>query len=281
MAETHFVNVPKLEVYQEQFKEFLFFERKNGILQVRMHTKGGPFKWSFQAHRALAEAWTAIGHDLENEVLILTATDPYWIGEFDMEAFKETEAQSTPDLVYNVQYHDATKIVENFIFDIDIPTIAAINGPGLHTEMALLSDITLCTPDFVLRDDHFSASFVPGDCQFLCMQMLLGVKRASYSVYLAKGIDAQTCLELGVVNEVLPNEKLLPRAWEIAEEIMKKPRVVRRLTSQLTRRPWKRMIMDDYQVHIGHEMYSIALYDTEHDFEKIKEGWTEGEKHRK
>jgi enoyl-CoA hydratase/carnithine racemase len=280
MAQTNFVKVPKLEEYSERFKEHLFFERKKGILQVRLHTKGGPFKWSFQAHQALAEAWTAIGHDLENEVLIITATDPYWIGEFDMEAFNEIEAKNTPDLIYNVQYHDATKIVENFIFDIDIPTIAAINGPGLHWEFALLSDITLCTPDFVLRDDHFSANFVPGDCQFMCMQMLCGVKRAAYSVYLAKGIDAEKCLEMGVVNEVLPNEKLLPRAWEIAEEIMKKPRVVRRLTSQLTRRPWKRMIMDDYQVHMGHEMYSIALYNTEHDFEKIKEGWTDQEKNR-
>jgi hypothetical protein len=47
--------IPKLKDYQEQFKEHLFFERKNGILQVRMHTKGGPFKWSYQAHNALAE----------------------------------------------------------------------------------------------------------------------------------------------------------------------------------------------------------------------------------
>jgi hypothetical protein len=39
--------------------------------------------------------------------------------------------------------------------------------------------------------------------------------------------------------------------------------------------------MDDYQVHIGQEMYGIALYNTEHDFEKIKEGWTENEKNRK
>jgi hypothetical protein len=34
-------------------------------------------------------------------------------------------------------YHDATKLLEAFIFNIEIPTIACINGPGLHTEFAL------------------------------------------------------------------------------------------------------------------------------------------------
>jgi hypothetical protein len=72
----------------------------------------------------------------------------------------------------------------------------------------------------------------------------------------------------------------MDRAWEIAKEIMKQPRVVRRLTSQLTRRPWKRFIMNDFQTHMGHEMYGISLYNTEHDFDAIKEGWTDGEKNR-
>ena len=107
-------------------------ERKNGILQVRMRTNGGPFKWSFQAHQALAEAWSVIGHDPENEVLILTSTDPYWIGEFDLESFREIEADQMRIIVTTSTYYDATKIVENFVYDIDIPTIGAINGPGLH-----------------------------------------------------------------------------------------------------------------------------------------------------
>jgi enoyl-CoA hydratase/carnithine racemase len=91
MSMTNFVRLPKFEEYRKVFEEHLYMERRNGILMVRMHTKGGPVKWSFQMHQALAEAWTVIGHDLENEVLILTSTDPYWIGEFDHESFSEVE----------------------------------------------------------------------------------------------------------------------------------------------------------------------------------------------
>ncbi len=280
MALTNFVKTPKLKDYQEQFKEHLSFERKNGILQVRMNTHGGPVKWSFQMHQALAEAWSVIGHDPENELLILTSTDPYWIGEFDKESFAEVEHSNDPDKKFNSSYHDATKLVENFVFDMNIPTIGAINGPGLHWECAMMSDVTLCTPDFVVRDDHFGDATVPGDGQALVLQAILGTKRANYMMFMVNTIDAKTALEWGLVNEVLPKEKLLPRAWEIAEKIMKQPRIIRQLTHQLTTRPWKRMLINDFQVHTAHEFYGYALIKSPHHFDEIKGKWTDGEKKR-
>jgi enoyl-CoA hydratase/carnithine racemase len=281
MAMTHKVATPKLEDYKKQFAEHLEFERRNGILQVRMHTLGGPVKWSFQMHQALAEAWSVIGHDPENEALILTSTDPYWIGEFDLDSFREVEEDPDPSHRLSSTYHDATKIVENFVNDVDIPTIAAINGPGLQWECAFMSDITLCTPDFKVRDDHFGDATVPGDAQALCLQAILGIKRGAYMMFMVNTIDASTALDWGIVNEVLPREKLLPRAWEIAEKIMKQPGPIRRLTHQLTVRPWKRLLTNDYQMQIGLEMYGGALMNMRHNFDQIKSRWTPEEKRRK
>ena len=58
---------------------------------------------------------------------------------------------------------------------------------------------------------------------------------------------------------MLPLEGLVPRAWEIAEKIMKKPRSVRRLTSAVIRRPWKRLLVQDLGFHLGHELLGIRL----------------------
>ncbi len=280
MTITKYVTTPKLEDYKKQFEEHLSFERKNGILQVRMHTQGGPVKWSFQMHQALAEAWSIIGHDPENEILILTSTDPYWIGEFDIDSFREAEDHPDKNVLFNATYHDASKVVENWVNDIDIPTIGAINGPGLHWENAFMSDITPCTPDFVIRDDHFGDATVPGDAQALCLQAILGIKRGAYMMFMVNGIDAQTALDWGIVNEVLSKEKLLPRAWEIAEKIMKQPRAIRRLTHQLTIRPWKRLLMDDFQMQLGLEMYGGALIQMHHHFDQIKDRWSDAEKNK-
>ena len=89
------------------------------------------------------------------------------------------------DVFYDQLYHDATKLLEAFIFNIEIPTIACINGPGLHTEFALLCDITLCADHAELFDPHFRFNLVPGDGQGLTFQELMGPKRAAYYLYRA------------------------------------------------------------------------------------------------
>jgi enoyl-CoA hydratase/carnithine racemase len=163
------------------------------------------------------------------------------------------------DAFYDQIYSDATKLLEAFIFNIDIPTIACINGPGLHTEFALLCDITLCAEHAELFDPHFKFNLVPGDGQGLTFQELMGLKRAAYFLYTSEKIDAQLAKEMGLVNEVVPLERLLPRAWEIAEQIIQTPRTIRRLTSAVLRRQWKRRLVEDLGFHVAHELLGMHL----------------------
>ncbi len=271
MALLNYVHVPKLEEYAERFKDFFKFKREDGILEVRMHTLDGPVRWSYQMHHALMELWTTVGHDMENEVLIFTGTGDKWIAEVDASSFKEVEQSPDNDQRFNVQIYDTLKVVENFVNDIEIPTITAINGRGIHWEMAMMSDITLCTPDFILQDDHFGmhGGHVPGDGMTLAMQKVLGIKRANYMTLMLKGIDAETCLRLGVVNEVVEREQLLPRAWEIARQIMKTNRATRRLTHHVCVRPWRELVEQNLRQHVYAEMYAFNLVKSAHDFEYI------------
>ncbi|MFC1862839.1 hypothetical protein ACFL1Z_02670 [Thermodesulfobacteriota bacterium] len=88
MALKPYVHVETLEEYRERFKDIAASRRENGIIEVKLHWKGGPAVWSYQAQHAYGELWTAIGHDKENEVMILTCQDPYWMCfEHDNESF--------------------------------------------------------------------------------------------------------------------------------------------------------------------------------------------------
>jgi len=60
--------------------------------------------------------------------------------------------------------------------------------------------------------------------------------------------------EMGLVNEVLPLARLLPRRGRFAEKIMQKPRAIRRMTSAVLRRQWKRRLVEDLGFHIAHEL---------------------------
>jgi len=71
--------------------------------------------------------------------------------------------------------------------------------------------------------------------------------------------------------------KLLPRAWEIAEKIMKQPRVIRNLTHEITVRPWKTLLHQDFHLQIGLENFGNHVTQMHHHFWDIKSRWTPAE----
>ena len=81
----------QLEEYQDLFKDFFIFNRKNGILEIRMHTDNKEAKWSKELHRALPQIFPIIGADRKNEVIILTGTGDFWLREFDKESWADIE----------------------------------------------------------------------------------------------------------------------------------------------------------------------------------------------
>ena len=246
----------QFEIYSERYKEIMLMTRRNGIIEVRMHTNGGPLQFSWKAHSMWSQAWIDIGRDPENEVMILTGSGDRWL-DGNPEVWKKLFKDWTEDDKLKM-YHESFRLLENLIFCLDIPTIAAINGPGTHCEIGTLCDITLCTDDADFFDPHFLGGTPPGDGMALTLQRLMGTKRAAYYAYTGQKIDGQTALQLGIVNEVQPREKLLARAWELAEMMMERPRSTRKMTHSILSRPWKQALVEDQGFHLTHQMYAMA-----------------------
>lgn len=266
MGITSFVESPKLEVYKEKYKEHFVIERKDGIIMLRAHTQGRSVLWGPEIHRAIHQALRDVGSDPENEVLIFTGTGKYWIGHM-AESGKDTdfdEAKNRQWGSYNIQYIDGTKIQENLIFDLEIPTIGAINGPGFHSEMLLMCDLTICTEDTIILDPHMKAGLVPGDGIHCALQELLNQKRANYAMLTCHPIDAKKALEWGLVNEVVPKDKIYERAWELGRELMQVDRIQRRIATQVLRKPWKRRLAEDLHGGFASEMFAYNVTDTLH-----------------
>ena len=85
----------------------------------------------------------------------------------------------------------------------------------------------------------------------------MGVKRANYMMLTGQTPDAKTALEYGMVNEIMPADKLYDRAHELAEIILGcANRVTRHVTTKVLRRPW----MEAYASHgwdsFGSEMFA-------------------------
>jgi len=187
--------------------------------------------------------------------MIFTGTGEDFMMEADPEGFR-LEKEDLAYWAYEYAYKDRRINVSSLINDLEIPTIGVLNGPGFHTEICLMCDLTICSEDAILYDLHYDIGSVPGDGIHSCFQELLGVKRAAYALLTGQAIDAKTALEYGMVNEVVPTGKLLERAWQLADHIMTQPRTTRRLTTQIVRRPWRQRISNDLDGGFGIQMFA-------------------------
>lgn len=255
MSLQEFVATPDFDEYRERFKDFFRLTRSDdGVLLVEAHTAGGPIQLSVENHRALGQMLKTVAADPKNEILILTGSGEEFMMDSDPTGF-ELEEQDLEYWAYEYAYKDGRINASSIVNDFEIPTIGIFNGPGFHSEIVLMCDITLCAEDAVIFDLHYDIGSVPGDGIHSCFQELLGVKRAAYALLTGQAIDAQLALDYGMVNEVLPREDLIPRAQQIAAHIMSQPRTTRRLTTQIVRRPWKKRIVDDLDGGFGIQMF--------------------------
>lgn len=255
MSLQEFVPTPQFDEYRETFKDFFAMERRDdGVILVRGHTLDGPIQLSVQNHRALGQMLKVVGADPVNEVMILTGSGEEFMMDADPEGFA-LEEQDMEHWAYEYAYKDGRINVSALVNDLEIPTIGILNGSGFHTEIVLMCDITLAADDATLFDLHYDIGSVPADGIHNAFQELLGTKRAAYALLTGQAIGARQALEWGMVNEVLPREQLVDRAYAIADHIMSQPRTTRRLTTQIVRRPWRQRITSDLDGGFGIQMF--------------------------
>ena len=216
-------------------------ERRDGILQITLHTDGGSLQWGGIPHEELPQVFKDVGGDPENKVVIMTGTGDVFTGP---PGTPDSRPKRTP-AEWDKTYWEGKHLLMNLL-DIEVPMIAAINGPALrHSELPLLCDIVLASEEVTFQDSgHFMSGLIPGDGMHIIYPLLMGLNRGRYFLLTGQTIDAQKALEVGLVSEVLPRQDLLPRAWTLAEQLAQQSPLVLRYTRVLLTQYLKRQMQD-------------------------------------
>ncbi len=229
------------------------FSRENGVLEVALHTRGGPPKWGTtlnSLHAELPNAFLDIARDPENKVVILTGTDESFITTFDFEDMSQ-EGQAT---MWPRIYEEGVGLLNNLLA-IPVPVIGAVNGPAyIHAELLVLSDIVLAADHAEIADlAHVPGRTVPGDGVHVIWPMLLGPNRGRYFLLTGQRINAQEAKQLGVVGEVLPPGELLPRARALGAQLAQLPTPILRYTRQVLVHDLRCRMMNGLSSGLAHE----------------------------
>lgn len=264
-----------LAEYGEKWSEFFVMRREGGILEVRMHTDGGPAQWGLGIHRAFIPAFADIAADPQNECVILTGTGEAFLDRTDPEDWERFGFTESYTFTKGYDYWYRDQVHEPFaLLNLEIPIISAVNGPLIiHQELALLNDLVLCTPDTTIKDGHYTGmGIVPGDGVQTVFRELLGHVRANHFLLTGKTLDAQELLDLGVVGEIVPNDALLDRAWELARDVfMARHRSHRRMTRALLVQPWREKLVRELPFGMAMECWA-----TEDGWDMADEGFDVG-----
>jgi enoyl-CoA hydratase/carnithine racemase len=218
--------------------------REDGILEMQFHSNGGPLQWSLLPHRELEAAFLDVGRDRDNKIVILTGTGDEYCGPALPPGGHPGRSSMTAE-TFDPIYWEGKHLLMNLL-NIEVPMISAINGPATrHAEIPLLCDIVLASDTVAIQDTaHFQGGMVPGDGVHVVFPLLMGTNRGRYFLLTGQRLSAAEALNLGLVNEVLPREAVLPRAWALARQLLEQTELVRRYSRVVMTEDIKRRLHD-------------------------------------
>jgi len=142
------------------------------------------------------------------------------------------------------EVRDTGGMVTMRIFDLKKPIIAAINGPavGIGITMTLPMDIRLVSEKAKIGFVFAQRGIVPEAASSWFLPRLVGVSQALEWGVTGRVFPASEALAGGLVKEVLAPEELMPRALEIAREIVENTSPVS--VALIRQMMWKMLTVD-------------------------------------
>jgi len=167
----------------------------------------------------LHDALKTASEDSEVGVIILTGSgEKSFVAGADIKEFADFSISQGGELAANGQFTLFT-----FIEKLSTPVVAAVNGFALGggLELAMCSHLRVASSNARMGLPEVSLGVIPGYGGTQRLAQLVGKGKANEMVFTAGMITADDALKWGLVNYVVEQSELLPKAEEIAGKILK------------------------------------------------------------
>jgi enoyl-CoA hydratase/carnithine racemase len=243
------------QAYFDKYENFAISRSPSGVLTVRFHTDGKEHTFTGTTHHDLPRLIEDIAYDRENKVLVLTGTGSTFIDSIDGASLGDITKPWTGDVLYLEGRRGVQRLA-----DLEIPIVAAVNGPvSVHSEYALLADVVIASETSIFSDaPHLGFGIAPGDGLFVVWEEVLGLNRARFLEITGGSFSAKEALAWGAVAEVVPQESVLPRAQELAEQMVARPQLTNRYIAVIFRQRISRRLTEGMALGMALEMLTAA-----------------------
>jgi enoyl-CoA hydratase len=154
-------------------------------------------------------------------ILITGAGDKAFAAGLDVKDVMGKSAVETLDFLWSAPRRTFDKLT-----GIEKPTVAAVFGLALGggCEVAICCDMRIASEDAVFGVPEINLGIMPGSGATQRLPRLVGVARAKELLYTGDTMNAAEAYRIGLVNRVVPRDKLMDESKALARKLAKKPR---------------------------------------------------------
>jgi len=222
----------------------LLYSESNGVATITLNR---PDKRNAISYELIDDVTAALKQAAQSDakVVILTGAGSAFSAGMDLENLKGLLGR-TPE--QNLEDSRTMAGLFRALYDFPKPTIAAVNGAAIAggTGLATLCDFTLAVPEARFGYTEVRIGFVPGIVSSYLIANV-GEKRARDLLLTGRLFSAEEAYRFGLVTEIVSPDQLMPRALQLAAQLMENSpaslETTKRLLSSYTKEQLDRQLV--------------------------------------
>ena len=219
--------------------DFVLFEQRDAIVTLTLNAPEARNALTSQAQwDAVVAACERVQADPAVKVVIVTGAGSAFCAGGNVKDFRDKRGLAAGSgMEIRDNYRRGIQRIPLAFHRLDVPTIAAVNGPaiGAGCDLACMADIRIASEKASFAESFVKLGLIPGDGGAWLLQRVVGYARAAEMSFTGETVDAQAALAMGLVSRVVPHETLLAEATALAERIAANPGQALRMTKRLMR----------------------------------------------
>lgn len=186
----------------------------------------------------LVAALARVQADASVRAVILTGAGPAFSSGGDLKAMHAALEERVRNPAATVAYYTSgIQRIPLAFAALDVPVIAAVNGPaiGAGTDLACMCDLRIASETARFAESFVKIGIIPGDGGAWLLPRIVGWSKACEMALTGDALSAQEALACGLVSQVVAAEELMPAARRLAERVAINPPLAVRATKRLLR----------------------------------------------
>lgn len=222
----------------------LLFEQREGIGKIQFNRPEALNAMNRDVLEDLEKVLILCETDDAIRVLVLTGNEKAFVAGADI------KYMAKGDIKFACGLTDLTERVQERLADMPKPTIASIAGYALGggCELALCCDFRIAADNAVLGLPEITLGIIPGGGGTQRLPRLIGLAGALELILTGETIKSDRALEMGLVNRVVPLERLGEETRALAEKLMKRPSMALRAAKTAIRKGLNVSLKDGLQM---------------------------------